>query len=187
MPILEGFHCGSKLDLYITSSVLLGLFVFVCIVCYRWENLDKNVAMPDDDLSESPPYMELSDDEHEAGDSNYCPPQESRASFVCGRSLSNPFPDGSGRVGSHSGDSGGGMESRHKSPSDGNVGATLSLCAATAAGLVEEMSRGHDRDNGRDEEETDRDAIVNGGTVYTTLYVVKLCVHCVLVDFLCFG
>jgi hypothetical protein len=123
-------------------------------LCKRWENIDKNVAMPDDDLSESPPYMELSDDD-DGDDSNYCPPRESGLS-QCGRSLSNPFPDGrAGLDRSRSSDTGG-VEPRHKSPSDGNV------VLSAAVGFLEERSRGRARDNGREEEETDRDTVVNG-------------------------
>ena len=134
---------------------LLGLYV-----C-RWENIDKNVAMPDDDLSESPPYMELSDDD-DGDDSNYSPPRESGLS-QCGRSLSNPFPDGRAELDRSRSSDTGGVEPRHKSPSDGNV------VLSAAAGLLEERSRGRARDNGREEEETDdREALVNGGmSMYT--------------------
>jgi len=39
----------------------------------RWEVLDKAVTLPDDDLVDSPPYMELSSDEEEEEVSTYCP------------------------------------------------------------------------------------------------------------------
>ena len=41
----------------------------------RWEVLDKTITLPDDDLVDSPPYMELSEDEQEDEDedSTYCP------------------------------------------------------------------------------------------------------------------
>ena len=153
----------------VTHTAYVHMHQFTCewYVC-RWENLDKNVAMPDDDLSESPPYMELSDDD-EGDDSNCCPPLGGGLSTIAGRSLSNPFPDGRVEMeGSHSSDSG--VEPRLKSPSDGNI-------VVGSAGLLGERSRGGGRENGRAEKDDTHpgtDTVVNGGTLYT-MYSVCVC------------
>ena len=70
----------------------------------RWEILDKSIYLPDDDLVNSPPYMELSEDED--GDSNFSspnhePPRHSKKQGANGsvktsertlRSISDPAP-----------------------------------------------------------------------------------------------
>ena len=85
-------------------------------LCHRWEVLDKAVQLPDDDLSEAPPYMELSDDED---DSNSCTPSGGGASRGPGRAVSDPIPEE--LLHSHSN---GSMGTRLKSPSVENIDGT---------------------------------------------------------------
>ena len=58
----------------------------------RWEVLDKTITIPDDDLVDSPPYMELSEDEQEEEeeDSTYCPAGSKSRQMRAGHRASEP-------------------------------------------------------------------------------------------------
>ena len=74
------------------------------------------MQLPDDDLSEAPPYMELSDDED---DSNSCTPSGGGVSRGPGRAVSDPIPEE--LLHPHSN---GSMGTRLKSPSVENIDGT---------------------------------------------------------------
>ena len=134
-------------------------------LCRRWEVLDKTITFPEDDISNSPSYMKLSDDED---DSNCCP--SVGECKIIERTVSDPVQREELSAKSHSN---GGMDSRLKSPSVGSITQkTPGAVRSKGQGGAEPVTMAADKE-ATCTSSSDRDCAVNGGTdiKYMTLYM----------------